>query len=196
MAEPTQASGRAFLGLIRHVRDRKGTDALGRVLEDAPEATREVFARPIRVMDWHPYDSFIGFLRAADRVHGKGDLALCRELGAAAGKRDLGTILRVFVALSSAERLIRSCSKVWSDYYRNAGRMEAVAWEPEDTRVRIYEFPQMDPAHCRLMEGWMIATMETIGFRVSRDASERICASKGGPHHEFVCTWTRRNTSG
>ena len=190
MAGPTQASGRAFLGLIRHVRE-KGPEALARVLEAAPEPTRVVFARPIRVMDWHPYEAFIGFLRAADRVHGKGDLAVCRELGAAAGKRDLGTILRVFAALSSAERLIRSCGKVWGDYYRNAGRMEAVSWDPDDTRVCIYDFPQMDPGHCRLMEGWMIATMETIGFDVSRDARERGCTSRGAPHHEFACKWTR-----
>jgi hypothetical protein len=191
MTDPALASGRAFLGLIRHVRDQKGTDPLRAVLAESPDATRVVFARPIRLMEWHPYDSFIGFLRAADRVLGRGDLAFCRDLGAVAGRRDLGTILRVFAALSSAERLIRSCGKVWGDYYRNAGRMEAVSWTPEDTRVRIYDFPQMDAAHCRLMEGWMISTMETIGFRVSRDAHERTCTTRGGAHHEFVCTWTR-----
>ena len=38
----------------------------------------------------------------------------------------------------------------------------------------------------------MIATMSTIGFRVSDDARESRCMSHGAPFHEFACTWTKR----
>jgi hypothetical protein len=191
MANDPVVSGRAFLGLIRHVKDERGATALDAIVHAAGPATRAVFAQPISVLAWHPYEAFTGFLISVDRTLGRGDHAYCRVLGSAAGKRDLGTILRVYVALASAERLIRSCGKVWPSYYRNAGTMEAVAWEPTRTILRIRDFPTMHPTHCKLMEGWMASTMETIGFRVGPGAAETQCTSRGGPYHEFSCTWSR-----
>ncbi len=187
-----EASGKAFLGIIRHVKDTHGLDFLGSLVHGSGEPTKRAFARPIRATDWHPYEAYAGFLRALERGMGKGDGKLAHQLGEIAGKRDLGTVFRVYVALASAERLIRACSKVWPSYYRNAGTMEAISWEPSDPRLRISGFADMEPFHCRLMEGWMIATMNTIGFRVSDDARESRCASHGAPYHEFSCSWTKR----
>jgi hypothetical protein len=184
-------SGRAFLGLISSIKQHGSGDLLDVIVRDAGDETAAVFAQPIPKLSWQSYASFVAFLKAADRILGKGDLAMARTLGAEAGKRDLGTVLRVYVALSSAERLIRSCSSVWAGYYRNAGRMEAIRWEPEDTVLRIYDFPAMAPVHCRLMEGWMISTMETLGFSVSDGARERSCPTRGGEFHEFSCKWRR-----
>jgi hypothetical protein len=190
-----EASGRAFLGIVKYVKNTRGPDALTAVVAAGNDASRAAFARPIRVMNWYPYSAFVGFLNGLERNLGKaGQHSFCRELGDVAGVRDLGTVLRVYRTLSSPERLIRACDKVWSSYYRNAGRMEAVTWEPSDTTLRIYDFAEMDPSHCRLMEGWMIATMRSIGFCVNNDAFERKCMSTGDPYHEFHCTWQKRTT--
>jgi hypothetical protein len=184
-------SGRAFLGIVRSLKQRGGTELLRRVVDEAGGEAARVFAAPISQLSWQPYASFIGLLRSADRVAGRGDLSMGHALGVEAGAQDLSTILRVYVALSSAERLIRSCSSVWASYYRNAGSMRAVRWEPDDTVLRISDFPEMAPIHCRLMEGWMTSTMSTLGFAVLPGARERSCASRGGEFHEFWCQWTR-----
>jgi hypothetical protein len=190
-----EVSGRAFLGIVKYVKSTRGPDALAAVLAAGNDASRDAFARPIRMMGWYPYAAFVGFLHGLE--HALGRLAqqnFFRELGDVAGIRDLGTVLRVYRTISSPERLIRACDRVWSSYYREAGRMEAVAWAPEDTTLRIYDFVEMDPAHCRLMEGWMIATMRSIGFYVNNDAFERKCTSTGDAYHEFHCTWQKRTT--
>jgi hypothetical protein len=186
-----EASGRAFLGLISHVKRERGLDFLRETVAASPAATQRVFASSIRATDWHPYEAYAGLLRHLDRALGSGDGRACRELGAVAGERDLGAFLRVYVALASAERLIRSCERVWSGYYRHAGTMQAISWAPEDTRLRIVDFPSMSTFHCRLMEGWMMKTMETIGFRVGPGARETECVTRGGAFHEFACTWTK-----
>jgi len=190
-----EVSGRAFLGLLKYVKSVRGPEALTAVIAAGNDESRAAFAQSIRVMGWYPYPAFVGFLHGLDSALGKAGEkhAFCRELGDVAGLRDLGTVLRIYRTLSSPERLIRACGKVWSSYYRQAGRMEAVSWTPEDTALRIYDFPEMDPAHCRLMEGWMIATMRAIGFYVN-DAFERKCMSTGAPYHEFHCTWQKRTT--
>ena len=190
-----EASGRAFLGIVKHIKATRGQDALVEVVGTGNAACRAVFAGPIRVMNWYPYAAFASFLQALERAFGPGGKrSFCRELGDVAGVRDLGTVFKVYRTLSSPERLVRSCEKVWSGYYRGAGRMEAVTWEPGDTTVRIYDFPDMNPAHCRLMEGWMISTMRSIGFYVNDDAFERKCMSTGDPYHEFHCSWEQRSS--
>lgn len=187
-----EVRGSAFLGPLRHVRDRIGDEGLRKLIERSGPGVHDVFASPIRKLTYYPYTAYVDFLCSIDRRLGKSNFGYGRVLGDEAGRRDLGTIFKVFVALASPERLIRSSTRVWGDYYRNAGRMTAEAWEPERTVLRIYDFPAMHPVHCRLMEGWMIATMETIGFAVSPDSRETACAARGGPYHEFFATWSKK----
>jgi len=189
--ETTQplASGRALRGVLRTLKDRCEPAVVGRIIQAA--GAPEVFGEPIRALGWYPYAAYRDLLVAADRVAGRGTGSFCRELGAAAGKRDVSTVLRIYIVLSSPERLIRACSKVWSSYYANAGHMDALTWQPEDTTVRICEFSDMHPFHCRLMEGWMISTMDMIGLS-AHDLHESECACSGGKHHEFVCTWRKK----
>ncbi len=138
--------------LIRHIKDAGGPRALEAIVEAAGPRAKAVFAKPIRVISWHPYDAYSSFLTAIDQKLGRGDLAYCRTLGAFAGARDLGTIFKIYVALASPERLIRSCAKVWSSYHRGAGEMRALSWEPAKTVLRIEGFPSMYKGHYLLME--------------------------------------------
>jgi hypothetical protein len=185
-------SGKAFLGLIRYVRESGSPTEVKDLVAKGSDLVQQTFAERIRVTRWYPYAAYAAFLRILNSELGKGDAAFMRGIGAAAGRRDLGTILRVYVAIASPERMIRSCSKVWSSYYRDAGEMTASAWSDGDTRVRISGFPEMTSAHCRLMEGWMIAAMDMIGCPVNDGAHETICTNRGGEFHEFWCTWRRR----
>ncbi len=196
VASTATVSGRAFLGLIRHVKEKWGAQELAEVVTEAGPGTQRVFDSRILHSGSYGYDAYVQFLTALERRYGKWNPDFARELGQASGVRDINTVFRIYLALASPERLIRSCSKVWPSYYENAGQMEAITWAPEDTRVRISGFPQMAPIHCRLMEGWMIATMATLGLEVRRHPEARdfevACMSRGGPHHEFRCTWAKK----
>ncbi len=188
---PPQASGKAFLGLVKHVKTAFGPQALARVVAAAdPEG--HTFGQRIHPLAWYSYESFVAFLHALVEKLGGGNGEFCRDLGAVAGERDLGTIFKLLRRLSSPERLIRSCGRVWESYYRNAGAMEAVAWRPESTVLRIVGFESMHPLHCRLMEGWMLQTMDIVGVKVLPGACEQLCTSRGDPHHEFRCAWQSR----
>ena len=187
-----EVSGRAFLGLLRHLRDTHGQEQIGRVAEAAGGETQRVLAERVSKLRWYPYAAFTQFLAGAEQALPKSSVGTSFTLGMVAGKQDLGTVLKIYVALSSPERLIRSCKLVWPGYYRNAGRMEAVEWDPQSTVLRIYDFPEMHRLHGRLMEGWMISTMESLGLRVDPGARQTLFMGDGAPHHEFRCTWRRR----
>lgn len=189
---PAEVSGRALLGLLGFAKDEGGASAINDVLAALPKESSAIFDTRIQALRYYPYPVYIDLLGVLERRFKKGDERFFRRLGATAGRRDLGTMFKIYVALASPERLIRSCSKVWASYYKNAGAMDATAWDETDTRLRIIGFREMHPAHCELMEGWMIATMDQIGVKVSDDARETACTNRGAPFHEFACTWTRR----
>ena len=184
--------GMAFLGTARFIKREHGQDVLERIVERAGEATQKTFAKKIDGLGLHPYDAFVGLLRAVDAELGNGDLTFCRKVGDMAARNDLETIFKVYAVRPSAEQMIRGCTPIWGMYTVDAGLMEAVDVRPESTKLRIVDFPDMDPAHCKLMEGWMIAAMDVIGATVLPGASETECTSQGGRYHEFSCQWTMR----
>lgn len=186
-----EANGKAFLGLIRYIKQKAGQEYLDQILSAAEPATRQVFSKKIMVSDWYPYSTFVSFLATMQSRISNGDPNFFRVVGSIGGRSDMGAIFAIYKRLASFEKLIRSCPSVWSNYYRNAGSMIATEWKPERTVLQICNFPQMSPLHCRLMEGWMVATMEEIGARVLK-YEESKCMSKGGPCHEFICSWQKR----
>jgi len=187
-----EVSGRALLGLLAFAKERGGKSAVEEVVATLGPASASAFAERIQPLRYYPYAAYVELLYALKVRFGRTNAAFFRRLGATAGERDLGTMFKIYAALASPERLIRSCARVWAAYYRNAGSMTAVAWSEDDTRLRIDGFGAMDPAHCELMEGWMIATMERMGVVVGKDARETACTTHGDPHHEFACTWRKR----
>jgi hypothetical protein len=179
----------AFLGTARHVKQRHGLEMLAKVTRDAGPEAQQTFATRIDGLALHPYEAFVGLLRSVDRNLGSGDLSYCRVLGEMAARADLETIFKVYALRPSPENMIRACTPIWGMYAENAGFMEALEVSPENTVLRISDFPEMDPAHCRMMEGWMIAAMDVVGVRVLPGSCERECTSTGGRFHEFWCQW-------
>ncbi|MBZ0118908.1 MAG: hypothetical protein K8H88_18060 [Sandaracinaceae bacterium] len=190
MSEEPFARGRALIGALRFVKSQRGQAGLDELRRGASPALAAVLEGRIAQAAWYPYAVYVELLRLTDLQLGKGDLEVCRELGQWAGAQDLGSMFKIYAMLASADRLIRSSKLVWPQYYKNCGEMQALSTAPGDTRLRITGFSAMDPSHCRLMEGWMIATMAQIGCHVNRDGRETTCTSRGDPHHEFACTWS------
>jgi len=184
----------AFLGLFRAVKREFGEARLAQVLDRASDTTRLMSSERIRHFRWYPYAGFSGFLDCVESTFGQGDGSLSRELGKEAAARDLEDHLDK-LAEASPEDLIKASAMVWDGYYRNAGYMHAISWAPEETVLRISEFSEMTPNHCKLMEGWMIAAMDAIGIIVHDDARERECMSRGGRWHEFWCRWSPKDAA-
>jgi hypothetical protein len=181
----------AFLGVLKELRVRVDAARVTASLKTWGHELATVTNQRVVRTDWYPYTAFAQLLTGAERELGDGTGKLSRELGYAAAKSDLSGAFAVLKLLASPRHLIGSCERVWPRYYRNAGRMEAVSTRPENTVLRIHEFPGMAPAHCRMMEGWMISAMEVLGATVLPGGKETLCMANSGPFHEFVCQWKK-----
>lgn len=181
--------GMAFLGAASYIKNAHGEETLARVVREGGPATQKTFAKRINGLSLEPYEAMVGLLRSADRILGAGDLLYCKHLGDLAARSDLKTIFKGYALLPSPDAMIRACTPIWGMYTEDAGHMVAVDTRAESTILRIHDFPDMDPSHCRLMEGWMIAAMDFVGAHVLPGSCERLCASRGDPVHEFWCRW-------
>lgn len=181
--------GLAFLGAIRHIKHSYGQEKLTELIRDGGPHVRETFRSRVNGLALYPYDALIELLVAVDKKFGKGDLEYCKVVGDLAARNDLETIFKVYKIKPSPEKMIVACTPIWGMYTEDAGYMEAVSTDPKGTILRITGFPKMHPAHCRLMEGWMIAAMDIVGVNVLPGACETECMSEGGRYHEFWCQW-------
>ncbi len=184
--------GAAFLGITKYIKDSHGKEILEKIIEQAGEAAKEAYGKKIITVVWYPYEAYIHLLRAADKVMGSGDLTFARELGIVAAKKDFDTVYSMYKEKADPQTLINDSGLIWKSYYRDAGKMEAASSEPDNTILRIYDFPEMAPAHCRLMEGWMTQTMRLLGANLIEEVRETQCASEEAPYHEFKTRWSER----
>lgn len=190
MSAPDSAAplvkGASMLGFFKFVKSRPGGEALlNKVLAALPPETAAVCRRKVIAVADYPYRVFVDLIRAIDKVVGKGDLTLCRKLGEYAAGRDVSSVLKTVTTAIKAEDMFRASGLLWKSYHLNSGEMKIADPSPEHTVIRISNFPQMDPAHCRLMEGYFSQGLRETGVSLTEEIHEVKCMGKGDSSHDF-----------
>jgi predicted hydrocarbon binding protein len=180
-----EASGKAFLGIIRYLKDNGGANLLKEIIDALDDSIKKTFLERIELLEWYPYNDFSQFLNAIKNKLAKNNPKFFYDLGEYTGKRDMETFLSIYTSIQSPERFIRNCKMIWSSYYRNSGEMSLIPSIPDKIIYRIDDFPQMNINHCHLMEGWIATTLNLLGFAILT-SEETHCMNSGDPYHEFV----------
>jgi hypothetical protein len=180
-----RVKGFALRGLLKSVKDSGGS--IPAVLALLPDADRATFDRPIVSSEWYPYAAFVGLVRAIDRLQGKGDLLHARELGRAAAARDLGGTFRIISAVASPRFLIERGHMFWSKYC-DTGRLALDASRERFFFARLEGFPEIDRAHCLLIEGWLEGLGQALGA-VGMASRQVRCVHRGDATCEFEGSW-------
>jgi hypothetical protein len=188
MTGPTvSVKGFALRGLLRSIKDNGW--AIPAVIAAVPEAQRATFAKAIVVSAWYPYGAFVALTHALERLHGEGpDFALSRRIGRESAARDLGTTFRIISAMASVDFLLKRGQVFWEKYC-DRGRMVLAAPHALSFVARMEDFPEVDPAHCRLIEGWLEGLGEALGA-VDMACRQTRCVNRGDPVCEYLGEWT------
>lgn len=184
MNDMANVKGFAIRGLLKYIKNARGSGSIAEILTQLPEEDRKHFVQPINASLWYPYSVFIHLLRAIDAKLGDGDFALCRHIGYVTAERDVQGIFKIIAAISSFRSVVGRSAGFWNRYY-DSGRYEVVDASETHATVRIHDFPDVDPAHCILMEGWFESTARLSGeknFRVRHTQ----CVRRGAQYCEFT----------
>lgn len=172
---------------LRWVQEHHGDAGFRDLLAGLAPATREVLDRHVLPHAWVPLSAFIDLNVVADQLFGKGDLALCRELGAWSASYNLPRIFKLFYRLGTPMFIFERAAKLWNAHY-DSGRLEARRDADGVAHLEIHDFGQPHRAHCYSVLGWAEKSIELSGAKVLR-AGEVKCRTQGHPHCELIASW-------
>ena len=116
--------GSAITARLRYVRDLYGEPGVRRLKEALSAEHRARIEQKVMPHDWVSFELFVELCTEIDRLYGRGDLMLCRELGRYAAKVNLTTLYRIFFALGSPRFIVGRAVRVWDVHY-DSGQIDA-----------------------------------------------------------------------
>ncbi len=179
--------GIAVIARLKWVQKFHGDDGWQRFLAALPPETRDVVDAHILPHGWVKVQTFIDTLVTIDRLFGKGDLALCRELGSWAASENLPRIFKLFYRLGTPNFIFDQASKLWRNHY-DSGALEVIDRTAGAGRLVMTDFALPHRAHCLSVLGWAAKSIELSGATVEYAEEER-CRLRGDERCEMVVRW-------
>jgi hypothetical protein len=171
-----------------YVEKRFGEAALSRVIAEVPPESRAALRADILVSSWYPLSTLLDMAVTLDRLYGKGDLELSREMGRNAAQVALQGVHRNFAKEHDPGFVIRMLPLLWGQYY-DSGRLETESTGPESSMSRIFDMEELHRVICLGMIGWTEAALEIWGGQ-DRQVKETKCRVWGDDFCEFISRWT------
>jgi hypothetical protein len=182
--------GLALRARIDFLETKFGRAGLLKVLETLAPQQREVLEQGVLISSFYPLALSDALLGAAERVHGRGDGALCREIGAASGRKGLTTVYRVFTTSSQheaiGEQMARTTALVWQTYY-DTGRFATRVVSETSIRSELTGIKLEAPWLCHILLGYQAAHIEVLGGR-NVEVTHPECTLRG----DNCCAWESR----
>jgi len=182
--------GSVITSRLKWVRDRFGEPGV-RVLKGAlsPGNRARIEAR-IQPHEWAPFELYLEVTTEIDRLWGRGDLALAKDLGRASADFALPTILKMFLRFGSPSYTIGKAAKLWSVHY-DSGTLETLEIhdaEGDGCQLTLRDFETPHRAHCLTVLGWSERTIELSGGQLLW-GRELACRANGDDVCRFAARW-------
>ncbi len=169
-----QMKGIGFDNVHNYVRRHHGELVWRRVLDQLSAHDRSEVTAAIAV-GWYDVKYFARLLRAVDKVCGKGDLSLLREVGAAEADQDLNRVLRVFLRVLTPGQIFKVEGRLWS-HFQSHGRWSSIK-VPGGVDASLSDW-EVDAALCEELAGYLVRLVEFTGGK-SPAVHHNICRARG-----------------
>ena len=179
--------GSALTSRILWVELQQGQKGMERLLHQVTPELRKEIETGLSKAKWYPFEQFVELNVAIDRLYGKGDLALVRELGRAGADANLTTIYRLFFKLGSVHWILGRAVRLWSAHY-DSGFCEIATRGPKAAVMRIRGFSTPHQAHCLSVMGWTERSIELSGGK-RPIVEESLCRTRGDELCQLDITW-------
>jgi hypothetical protein len=167
----------AVLARLQWVVEHHGEAAFDATLEAMEPDHAAAIRGAVDPSQWIPFDAFVGLCETIDARYGKGDLALCRELGRYSARVNLPTLYRIFYRFGSVRFIMSKATAVWSEHY-DSGHAYTRDVGPGEVAIVIEDFATPHAVHCLSVLGWVESSVTISGARVI-SGEEVACRRRG-----------------
>lgn len=179
--------GSAITSRVLWVSLHHGEDGLRRLAQQVKPVTRQVLETPPQKARWYPFEVFVDLNETIDRVFGKGDLRLVRELARFGADANLTTVYRLFYVVGTVKWIIDRAARLWDLHY-DSGRLVVVRHPGNHVGLRIVGFPTPHQTHCMSVMGWCERSIELSGGK-DVQMEEMSCRARGDAECAFQGRW-------
>jgi hypothetical protein len=177
----------AVLARINFIKQRFGQIGYERVLEALNPSTGERLRTLVLPREWLPLACLTELIEMTERLFGRGDGALCREMARHAADANLTTLYKIFYRVASAGYVLTKASALWNLHY-DSGRLEAAESGSKGIKLRIVDFDAPDCTHCRSVFAWAERSVELSGGK-EVGVSYAGCRKRGGAACECTVSY-------
>jgi predicted hydrocarbon binding protein len=153
-------------------------------------AQRDTIERGILISDWYPIELSDAVLGAAELMLGKGDGAICCEIGKASGRKGLTTVHRAFAQnaqlVDIADKMSRTTSLLWKTHY-DTGSFDTRVVDAHAIQSELRGMQVRQPWMCHVLVGYLTSHIEVLGGR-EVTVAHTTCSAR----HEKRCIWDAR----
>ncbi len=157
----------------------------------APHVSEELIETLIEGTDiaqWYPLSYFVELNTAVDRVYGKGDLAMVKELARYAAEASLTTVFRPFYKAGTVDWILTRAARLWGMHY-DSGRLLVREFSNEKlVEVEIVDFGEPSRVHCLSVQGWAERAAELTDVQ-GVELNEVDCRASGDQRCRFRIKW-------
>ncbi len=183
-----KSKGFTLKGALAFVEGGYGAQGVERLVAGLDPALREAVAGVILSSNWYPFAHQVGLYEAIDRTFGRGDLALCRQIGRFTAEHELSTVHRATLRLTAFSLWMRMASPMWSQYY-SAGSLTAKDFREGACTLVVDGFNPIGKAFCVDFSGWLERIAELNGKRAVT-VSHPECVLDGRRACRYEATWS------
>jgi predicted hydrocarbon binding protein len=182
-----RSKGFTLRGALGFVETKYGEGAVEKVLALVEPELRETLSAPIHPSAWYPFRFQVGLYEAIDRAFGRGDFALCREVGRHTAEAEANTFHKVLIKLASLKSWLRVAGSMWGMYY-SAGSLKVQEMGETGGTMSVSAFHPISKAFCEDLSGWLQKTAEMSGKK-SVVVQHTQCLLDGAPACLYHAEW-------
>jgi hypothetical protein len=187
-AKTIRSKGFTIVSAREFVNERFGEESWKKVVAEIDPAYRDTISSSILASNWNPFELQVAVYTAVDRIFGKGDFQLCRDIGRFSADREHTTIHKATIKLGGLKIWMKLSSLMWNQYH-SAGKMACTELDESGGKVLVTDFNPIQKSFCYDLAGWIERTMELAGKK-NVTIEHPQCLLDGHPACVYEGRWT------
>lgn len=179
--------GSALTSRILWVQLEHGEAGFQRLLAQVSPELKSIVEMGVHKAKWYPFEQFVEMNLVLDRLYGKGDLGLIKDLGRYGADANLKTIYRLFYKVGTVHWILGRAVRLWSAHY-DTGYLEVMTRGPKTAVLRIRGYHSPHAVHCMSVMGWAKRSIELSGGKRVVSAETK-CRVKGDEFCQIESSW-------
>ena len=184
----SNVKGSALASRLLWVRINQGQQGIDRVRAQSSGELADLLEHGAVMSKWYPFELFVELNEMIDRIFGKGDLGLIRELGRHGADANLTTIYRLFYKVGTVKWIMSRASRLWGLHY-DSGMLAMETQPGKSVMATIHDFDTPHRIHCLAVQAWAERSVELSGGR-EVVIGEHGCRASGDDECRFSVEWT------